>query len=585
MAKYDSDLKQYARALYLRKYSIPEIADKISRPHRTLYNWCESGNWNDLLKHESVEEAIQRRIIILTEKSDKKERDLNEIDRLIKQLSALAKVRHTQIINEKLKATPAESDAVTAVTLKTDDKKNRRQKQKNDVSGLEKSDFKVLHKQFFDYQKELYNQRHHRNRQLLKSRQIGATWYFAQEALEDAVLTGDNQIFLSATRAQAEVFRSYIIEITKKHFKIELKGNPIVLNTKHGDATLYFLSNNSKSAQSYHGHVYIDEFFWITKFNELYKVATGMAAHKKWRRTLFSTPSSINHPAYSLWSGERFLQRYKRKIPPEFPDKKNLESGIVCPDNTWRKIITLDNAEAGGCNLFNKEELKLEYSTDEYNNLFECGLVDDTLSVFNFEKLENCMIDTEIWDDAEMLLENNYPVWCGYDPSRHRDDASFVVILPPLEPGGIFRVVKRMKWFNKSYIYQAGEIEKVFKEYNVAYIGIDVTGVGLGVFDLVHDFFPQATPIHYSIQSKTRMVIKGCEIIKSGRLQYSAEWTDVGHAFLTIRQATTANGAVTYCATRTDTTGHADIAWSIMHALDHEPLNPNRTNTARVAVG
>ncbi|MDL9535267.1 terminase family protein, partial [Escherichia coli] len=51
---------------------------------------------------------------------------------------------------------------------------------------------------------------------ILKSRQIGATWYFAQEALLMA-LRDDvaqpyqrNQIFLSASRRQAFQFKSII---------------------------------------------------------------------------------------------------------------------------------------------------------------------------------------------------------------------------------------------------------------------------------------------------------------------------------------------------------------------------------------
>uniref|UniRef100_UPI0020CF9D9C terminase large subunit domain-containing protein n=1 Tax=Salmonella enterica TaxID=28901 RepID=UPI0020CF9D9C len=41
----------------------------------------------------------------------------------------------------------------------------------------------------------------------------------------------------------------------------------------------------------------------IPKFQELRKVASGMAIHKKWRQTYFSTPSSLTHSAYPFWSG------------------------------------------------------------------------------------------------------------------------------------------------------------------------------------------------------------------------------------------------------------------------------------------
>ncbi|MFY0084477.1 terminase family protein, partial [Acinetobacter baumannii] len=42
----------------------------------------------------------------------------------------------------------------------------------------------------FDYQRDWYKAGNQRTRVILKSRQIGATWYFAREALVDAVKTG-----------------------------------------------------------------------------------------------------------------------------------------------------------------------------------------------------------------------------------------------------------------------------------------------------------------------------------------------------------------------------------------------------------
>lgn len=51
----------------------------------------------------------------------------------------------------------------------------------------------------------------HRIRNILKSRQIGATFYFAREALIDALTTGATRFFLSASKAQAHVFKNNII--------------------------------------------------------------------------------------------------------------------------------------------------------------------------------------------------------------------------------------------------------------------------------------------------------------------------------------------------------------------------------------
>lgn len=581
MINYPQEIKQAAKQLYLRRHKAKEIAELLNTPLRTIYDWRIKESWDDLLIHETAVESITRRLSLIAGKEDKTRLDLAEIKILTDSIIKIQSVNpNTGGILDKGNTTPANEERRSGNKGKAN-----RKKRKNDVSKLSASDFKTkLHKQYFKYQLELREARFNRTRMLLKSRQIGATWYFAQEAFEDAALHGRNKIFLSATRAQAEVFRRYIISIARQHFDIDLSGNPMVLHTASGPAELHFLSNNSKSAQSYTGDVYIDEFFWIQKFNELYKVASGMATHKKWRKTLFSTPSAVTHDAYDLWTGERYNQRFKKKRV-EFPGFKEMQSGILCPDNTFRKIITLDDAEAGGCNLFDRDSLILEYSPDEFKNLFGCLFVDDTFGVFRFVDLEDCAVDSSLWHDVDNNATRpvgNRPVWGGYDPSRVRDDASFVVVLPPLIKGEKFRVIKRLKWVDKSYTWQAAEIKKLCEQFNFSYMGIDITGPGIGVYDTVKNFYPQATPIHYSVSTKSHMVLKAQEVIEAKRIEWDAQETTIAHAFLTIRKIMTPGGQITYAANRTNTTGHADVAWSIMHALANEPISHDQVSMATV---
>ena len=69
------------------------------------------------------------------------------------------------------------------------------------------------------------------------------------------------------------------------------------------------------------------------------------------------------------------------------------------------------------------------------------------------------------------------------------------------------------------------------------------------------------------------MVLKAQNIINKARLEFDAGWTDIAQSFMTIRKVLTPSGRqVTYDAGRTDETGHADLAWACMHALDHEPF-------------
>lgn len=576
--QYPEEIKAAARGLYLRRYTVAEISDALNVPRRTLYHWAATDGWDNLLTNETPEQAMARRLALLVERDQKTTQEMKEVELLIGSMERLQAMRARELSRRSAPdggdEARADSQGVASHRPQEGTARKRGPKIKNDVSRLTPTMFQEkFHTRFYGFQRAWRAAMEQRNRAILKSRQIGATWYFAQEAFENAALTGDNQIFLSATRAQASVFRTYIMQLVGEAFDITLSGNPLILHTAHGPAELHFLSNNSKSAQSYHGHVYIDEFFWITKFRELFKVATGMAAHRKWRRTLFSTPSAVTHDANRLWSGADYQARFSR--PKPWPDAAAHRAGVLCPDTWWRQIVTLADAEAGGCDLFDAAQLKLEYSPEEFRQLFGCEFVDDTLAVFGLALLETCMTDPADWDDVvpgDTHPVGNRPVWGGYDPSRTRDDASFAVLLPPLKPGGKVKVVERHKWVGKSYLWQAARIKELNDKYRFAHLGIDTTGPGIGVYEQVRKFCPTATPIVYSVQTKAVLVLKALEVMEEGRLEWDAAETEIGHAFMTIRQVVTGNGQMTYAAGRTASTGHADVAWAIMHGLAAEPL-------------
>jgi hypothetical protein len=89
----------------------------------------------------------------------------------------------------------------------------------------------------------------------------------------------------------------------------------------------------------------------------------------------------------------------------------------------------------------------------------------------------------------------------------------------------------------------------------------------------VKQFFPAVTAISYSPEVKTRMVLKAQNIISKGRLHFDAGWIDIAQSFMAIRKILTPSGRmVTYDAGRSDETGHADLAWAVMHAIDHQPF-------------
>ncbi|HGN1800928.1 TPA: terminase family protein, partial [Proteus mirabilis] len=149
-----------------------------------------------------------------------------------------------------------------------------------------------------------------------------------------------------------------------------------------------------------------------------------------------------------------------------------------CEDGQWRQIVNIEDALRGGCDLFDLEQLKKEYSPDEYNNLLMCHFMDDIESLFNFNMMQNCMVDSwEVWDDIQPLALRPYgydPVWVGYDPSKggeNGDSAGCVVIAPPKVPGGKFRILERHQWRGMDFRAQADAIKKITERFYVEYMG------------------------------------------------------------------------------------------------------------------
>jgi uncharacterized protein YjcR len=563
-----SDPRRQAALLYWQGFSVRQIGEMLSQKTPTVQSWKTRDQWEAIAPISRVETSMEARLIQLVMKDVKEGKDYKEIDLLGRQIERLARVN-------RYNHTGSEADLNPNVANRNKGERKAPDKNVFSEEAIEKLG-DIFIETSFEYQRGWHQAGlQHRIRNILKSRQIGATFYFAREALIDALTTGRNQIFLSASKAQAHVFKNYIIDFARQ-VDVDLKGDPIVLPN---GARLIFLGTNVRTAQSYTGNLYLDEYFWIPKFQELRKVASGMSLHKKWRSTYLSTPSSLAHSAYPFWSGELFNKGRSNKADRIDLDltHAHLSKGVLCDDGQWRQIVTVEDALSGGCNLFDLEQLQLEYSPAEYENLLMCEFVDDQASVFPFTELQGCMVDSlDEWEDFDPYLKRPFGyrrVWIGYDPSHTGDSAGCAVIAPPVVSGGKFRVLERHQWKGMDFAAQAKSIEELTNRYAVEHIGIDATGIGQGVFQLVQQFFPAAREIRYSPEVKTALVLKAKDTISSGRLEYDTGHTDITASFMAIRKTMTASGnRSTYEASRSEEASHADVAWAIMHALLNEPL-------------
>lgn len=561
-----ADAKRQAQVMYFSGYKIAEISRQLNIPTSTISSWKEREKWDDFAPVGRVELTLESRLNLLILKENKSGADYKEIDLLGRQMERMARVK---------KYSFGEGNEVDLNPKLANRNKGERKKAEQNAISQEQEELLIngFLSGMFQYQRIWHDAKKHRIRNILKSRQIGATYYFAHEAFVDALTTGHNQIFLSASKKQALQFRSYIVHYAKQTADVDLKGETIKLPN---GAELIFLGTNSATAQSYHGNLYFDEVFWVPKFDVMRKVASGMAAQKMYRQTYFSTPTTIAHPAYAFFSGKAFNRGRAKADKVEIDiSHENLKSGKLCADRQWKQIVSIYDAMEGGCNLFNIDDLIAENSKEEFDQLFLCQFADDNSSAFKFSDLQLCQVDSlEEWHDFKPFYQRpfgNREVWLGYDPAFTGDRAALAIVAPPRVEGGDYRVLHKQTFHGMDYETQASRIKQFCDDYNVSRIVIDKTGMGSGVFQEVKKFYPTVQGLDYNADLKNEMVLKTQNLIQKRRLKFDSGDNDIVTSFMTVRKRITGTGKITYVSDRSEDASHGDLSWAIMNCVLNVP--------------
>ncbi len=587
-----------ARNLFWQGWKITEIAKQLGVKAPTVYSWKQRGNWDGGSPIQRVTASTEARLIQLVNLPKKSDGDYKEIRQLSQLIDQFSMPRNKNKAPEAMHLGTSMPDVPTIDNppkeQRFDGESARVSKSKPRQNHFEPEQIKrlkeIFWEQSFDYQKDWYEAgKKYDWRMILKSRQIGATFYFAREAMVDALETGRNQIFLSASRAQAFQFKQYQIDLAEM-VDVELRGDKIRI--ANNGASLSYLGTNSRTAQGRSGNVYIDEFFWIDKYETLRDLASAMASHSQYRVTEFSTPSDEGHEAYPYWTGEAFNSDRPRSEHLHLDVSHGAVSkGRLDADGKWRQIVTLDDAIASGCNLFDKEKLLLRYSPSRVEQLYNCKFAAPGESIFEYKLLMGCSVDSwDLWEDFYkphgMRPVANLPVWLSYDPTETGDGAGLVIALAPRFNGDAFRVLDAQLLYGNDYEGQALAIKKFLEIYNVQKLIINTNGIGSAVFQLVQKFFPLVIAESYTAERKGLMINKAINLMRKKRVEWEVSNKDIPISFLSIRSQMTPSGKkVTYHSSRTSAKGgsnHGDIAWALLQLFVQEPLDEAIVGTASV---
>jgi uncharacterized protein YjcR len=584
-AKYPDETIEKAKFMWLDGLSPSVIANELNINNlRIIYVWRDKFKWHKLKAPESVLLNTSRLFNIIMERDDKTAKDWYELDKMADLMLKLEKV-------EAFKRGEWVGSG-RSFGSKNGKRKKQQKRKKNDVSDLTKEMFDTIFDDLLYQHQKIWiaageNNETKRVRFILKSRQIGATFTFALEAFCTAVLKGHNQIFISSTRKQAEVFKSFISMIAKEHFDVEIAGDPVKLfGGPCGDAELHFLSPNS-FADSRSGDVYFDECFKTYKFQKMEDIASPMATLSKFKKTYFSSPTAKSHEAYEIWDGTRFTKHHK-DVEIDVSDHANLVEGRKFDDGIWRCVCTVHDAIAMGWDLVDLEQLHREMpDPDLFAVTYECAFIDDADSIFKLDEILACGVDTATWTDFDPLDDRPFglkPVTTGYDPAGISDNASFEILSKPASRYEKFRLLDGFSFKGIRAPAQCSRIERYNECYNIEYMEIDSTGPGIFVGDFVEEIFPQVNRITYNPEYKARMVQKAQSVIQAKRFEYDENDTELPLSFLTVYMKTTESGVITYGSRHSKDVGHGDKAWAIMHAMMCEKFNPDARRNFSCAV-
>jgi uncharacterized protein YjcR len=588
-AMVHAHLRRKCRQLFFRKWPIALIHAETGVNYNTLASWKKRDKWDAAAPVDIVDEAYEAKILEYLDRPDMTEGDMKRLDFCTRQMERIARIR-------KYNDSGKEADLNPKIAARNDDKaKEKRALKANTLSAdMIEQCREFFEDNLFTHQKAWWEASDEVIRFILKSRQIGATWYFAREAFMRGMDTGNNQIFLSASRDQADVFKAYIQDFVYLATGIELKGQGKKMTVKRvaddgerlSDVTFYFLATNFRTAQSYHGDVYLDEVFWVPGFDVFGDVAMGMASQKQYRITLFSTPSTVNHPAYKKWGGAEYNDGRPKRDQQNFNVGHHaLKNGHRGPDGIWRHIVTLDDAIAGGFDLINRASIEQRYSPERFRNLYLCEFLDDSMSSFPFALLAPCMVSPLLaWRDfkpADVGVDGlrpfgDKPVLISIDPNHDgADDAAIAVLALPEKAGGKFRLLQKIRFTGQDFEGQDRLVKQVSARYNVVDISVDVSDAyGKAIFGLIAKWFPTVRGVAYSVVTKGLMVQKAQNVMRNKRFEFDAGASDVVSAFMAVHPVLTNSGKqVTYATSRAGNVGHGDIAWAIMMALSIEPLD------------
>lgn len=396
-----------------------------------------------------------------------------------------------------------------------------------------------------------------------KSRQIGMSHTTGAAVVMWGAFLGETTTLISIGQREADE----VLDKAKKHARaLQMLGSRWAHATPRGEQLMFASGGriiavpSSSGGRSFSGNVFLDEYAYLEKPQEIWDAAAAVTLHAgKFR--VASTPNGVGNEFHHFWSRERSHRGWTMH---EFPLDRAIADGMrVSVDDCWKMA-------KGDPRIFDQ--------------LFNCKFLDGSIQYISSELVADASVDDLYTWEGEYFA--------GLDIGRTVDRTVLVVLRKRPDDNRVLAWIAGCKRTDSDALENL--VDWAFQTFKPRRLCVDATGMGAFPAERLQKKHGRirVEPVTFSAPVKEDLATtlysafaeRNVRIAKTSaalRLPHEISATLRGLAqkwvipraaeqlredVCAIRREITTAGNVRYDAPRTDE-GHADSAWALALAL------------------
>ncbi len=389
---------------------------------------------------------------------------------------------------------------------------------------------------FYPYQKAVYEDSS-QLKLILKARQIGFSTEFAFEGLMDSYETGVLSIFVSAGERQSielarksKVWCQALLEINCDLQTEKVKKDTITSLELDGGGRCMFFPSNPDTVRGFTGNVFLDEFAFHKRPEEIYKALFSTAVNNGHKFCIASTPAGEIGEFYELWTGDNDYSKHE---------------------------IDIYRAKREGYPI-DIDFIRRNMDIDSFAQEYECSFLAKS-SVF----IPRALVNSCVSERCEVINENSPhgSIYIGIDIGRKRD-LTVIQVLEYLGDVGYHR--ERIELDKVSFEDQQEEIFRIIDRYNDDIVAccIDQNGIGMQLAETTQKAYAsKVEPITFTNESKKIMATDLKIDFENSNIRIPNERVLIND-ITSVKKEVSKSGIIKYTADHTED-GHADRFWAL----------------------